>query len=149
MLLKDICTTNVAYCERTTTALQAATLMRAKHVGDLVVVDDESDECTPVGIVTDRDIVVKVLGNELDASRVAVGEIMRTPVVVGNHNEEVSDVIARMRAQRVRRLPVIGPRGRLIGIVTLDDLLRQIVTDASALLEIVASEQDQEQRTLR
>jgi CBS domain-containing protein len=149
MLLKDICTTTVAHCERKTTALQAATLMRAKHVGNLVVVDDASDECTPVGIVTDRDIVVKVLGNELDAGRVAVGEIMNTPVVVGNQNEEVSDVIARMRAQRVRRLPVVGPRGRLIGIVTLDDLLRQIVTDASALLEIVASEQDQEQRTLR
>jgi CBS domain-containing protein len=149
MLLKDICTTNVAYCERKTTALQAATLMREKHVGDLVVVDDGADECTPVGVVTDRDIVVKVLGNELDANRIAVGEIMRTPVVVADHNEEVSDAIARMRAHRVRRLPVVGPRGRLIGIVTLDDLLRQFVTDAGALLEIVASEQDHEQRTLR
>src|SRR5262245_53827144 len=116
MLLKDICTTNVAYCERKTTALAATTIMRAKHVGDLVVVDDPSDECTPVGIVTDRDIVVKVLGNERDPGRVTVGEIMRTPVVVGHLNEEVSEVIARMRAQRVRRLPVTGPNGRLIGI---------------------------------
>jgi CBS domain-containing protein len=129
--------------------LQAATIMRTKHVGDVVVVDDGSDECTPVGIVTDRDIVVKVLGNEVDARRVTLGEIMRTPVIVGNHNEEVSDVIPRMRAQRVRRLPVVGPHGRLIGIVTLDDLLRRMMTDANALLEIVASEQDQEQRTLR
>jgi CBS domain-containing protein len=150
MQLKDICTPDAAYCERKTTTLRAAEIMRQKHVGDLVVVvDDASDERTPVGIITDRDIVVKVLGNERDPSRVSAGDVMKTPVVVANHTDDVSDAIARMRAHRVRRLPVVGPHGRLIGIVTLDDLLRQLVNDAGALLEIVASEQDQEQRTLR
>jgi CBS domain-containing protein len=149
MQLKDICTPEAAYCERKTTTLRAAGLMREKHVGDLVVVDDASDERTPVGIITDRDIVVKVLGKERDPARVPVGDVMRTPVVVANHTDDISDAIARMRAHRVRRLPVVGPHGRLIGIVTLDDLLRQLVNDAGALLEIVASEQDQEERTLR
>ncbi|HEU4624131.1 MAG TPA: CBS domain-containing protein [Steroidobacteraceae bacterium] len=149
MLLKDFCTTDVAYCGRDTTALAAATLMRTKHVGDLVVVDDADYECTPVGIVTDRDIIVRVLGNELDPGRVTVGEIMRTPVVLANQDEDVTEAIARMRAHRVRRLPITGPRGRLVGIVTLDDVLRQLVNDASALVEVIASERDQEQRTLR
>ena len=149
MQLKDICTTDAVFCERKTTVLQAATIMRHEHVGDLVVVDDASDERTPVGIITDRDIVVKVLGNERDPAHVTAGDIMRTPVVVGSHNEDVSDAIARMRTHRVRRLPVVGAHGRLIGIVTLDDLLRVLVNDTGALLEVVASEQDQEQRTLR
>lgn len=150
MQLKDICTADVVSCERKTTILQAAELMRTKHVGGLVVVDDDdADESNPVGFITDRDIVVKVLGNGRDPARVTVAEIMRTPVVVGSHTEEVSEAIARMRTQRVRRLPIVGPRGRLIGIVTLDDLLRLLVNDTSALLEIVASEQAQEQRTLR
>jgi CBS domain-containing protein len=149
MQLKEICTTEVVFCERSTTVLQAAEIMRRKHVGDLVVVDDASDERTPVGVITDRDIVVKVVGNERDPARVTVGDVMRTPVVVGSYTEEASDAIARMRTHRVRRLPVTGPHGRLIGIVTLDDLLRLLVNDTSALLEVVASEQDQEQRTLR
>ncbi|HVY79594.1 MAG TPA: CBS domain-containing protein [Steroidobacteraceae bacterium] len=149
MRLKDFCTTDVAYCERDITALAAATLMRTKHVGDLVVVDDAAYERTPVGIVTDRDIILKVLGAELDPGRVTVGEIMRTPVVLANENEDVTEAIARMRAHRVRRLPITGSRGRLVGIVTLDDVLRQLVNDASTLLEVVASEQDHEQRTLK
>jgi CBS domain-containing protein len=149
MQLKEICTPDAAFCERRTTILRAAEIMREKHVGDLVVVDDASDERTPVGIITDRDIVVKVLGNDRDPSRVTAGDVMRTPIVVASHTDDVSDAIARMRAHRVRRLPIVGPHGRLIGIVTFDDLLRQLVNDASALLEIIASEQDQEQRTLR
>src|SRR4051812_34441171 len=149
MLLKEICTNSVAFCERKTTILQAAALMRDRHVGDLIVVDDASDERVPVGVLTDRDIVVKVLAAERDPAFVAAGDVMRTPVVVGNHGEDVSDAISRMRNHRIRRLPVVGPHGKLIGIVTLDDLLRLLVNDASTLLEVVASERDYEERTLK
>jgi len=149
MQLKDICSGEVVYCERKTTVRQAAELMRKKHVGDLIVVDDASDERTPVGMITDRDIVVKVLGNELDAARVSVGEVMRTPIVVGQETEDLSDAIARMRSHGVRRLPVVGARNRLIGIVTLDDLLRLLVEDTSALLQVIAKEQQQELRACK
>ena len=71
MLLKEACTAGVVCCGAQTTVLQAASLMRHKHVGDLVVVDDPQDERIPLGIVTDRDIVVEVLGNELDPTRTA------------------------------------------------------------------------------
>ena len=149
MLLREFCTTDVISCERATTVLQAAEIMRRKHVGDLVVVDSESDGRTPVGILTDRDIVVRVVGNELDPGRVTVGEIMRTPIVVGNENEGAADAIARMRFHGVRRLPIIGGRGHLVGIVTMDDLLRLLISDTSALLEVAHKEQDREQRSIR
>jgi CBS domain-containing protein len=149
MQLKDICTSEVVFCERQTTVRQAAEIMRRKHVGDLVVVDDAGDERAPVGVVTDRDIVVKVVGNELDVGRVTVGEIMRTPIVVASETEDASDAIARMRVHGVRRLPIVDARGGLIGIITFDDLLKLLVGDTNALLEVVAKEQDREHRTLR
>jgi CBS domain-containing protein len=149
MLLKEFCTTEVAYCSRETTVMEAAQLMRSKHIGDLVVVDDPTDECMPVGLVTDRDIVVKVLAAELNASRTTVGEIMRIPLITASEAEDSSLAISRMRNHGVRRLPITGPHGRLVGIVTLDDLLRRLRFEVDALLDIVGKGQDQERRNLR
>ena len=98
MLLKEFCTTNVASCGPQTTVLQAATLMRQRHVGDLVVVDDPQDEGIPLGVITDRDIVVEVLGNGLDPAKTTVGSLMRTPVVIAHESEDTTQVIERMKA---------------------------------------------------
>jgi CBS domain-containing protein len=149
MLLKDICTTDVVFCDRQATVPQVARLLRSKHTGDVVVVDDPDGERVPVGLVTDRDIVVRVIGADLDPQQVTAGQLMRTPVVTAADSEDSSQAIARMRAHGVRRLPVTGPGGRLVGIVTLDDLLRLIVADAGSLLGIVAKEQDVEHRNVR
>jgi CBS domain-containing protein len=149
MLLSQICTPAVVCCSRETSALEAACLMRKQHIGDLVVVDQLDDARVPVGVITDRDIVVQVLGNELDPAATPVGKVMRTPLVTAQETEDASDAIARMRANGVRRLPVIGRGGVLMGIVTLDDLLKLLASETNALLEIVARQQDREQRTLR
>jgi CBS domain-containing protein len=149
MLLKDICTPEAVYCTRDTTALEAARLMRQKHVGDLVVVDDPRDECVPVGMVTDRDLVVKVLGNELDPAATTVGRIMRVPLVTARDTEYAAHAMQRMHAHGVRRIPVVGADGRLVGMVALDDLLKVVATEATTLAEIVIKEHDHERRTMR
>jgi CBS domain-containing protein len=149
MLLKEFCTTDVAWCTRDTTVLEAARIMREKHLGDLIIVDDPDDEFTPVGLITDRDIVVKVIGNELSASQTRVGDIMRTPLVTASESEDSNAAIGRMRQHGVRRLPVTGRHGKLAGIVTLDDLLKRLRSEVDSLLDIVAKEQDQERRANR
>lgn len=149
MLLKEFCTTEVAYCTRDTTVLEAARLMREKHIGDLVIVDDPNDELTPVGLITDRDLVVKVLGTELSPGKTRVGEIMRTPLVTASDAEDSNVAITRMRNHGVRRLPVTGRHGKLVGIVTLDDLLKRLRSEVDSLLDIVSKEQDQERRATR
>src|SRR5271165_1548216 len=138
MLLKEVCTTDVVCCGVQTTALEAARLMRQRHVGDLVVVDDPQDARIPLGIVTDRDLAIEVLGTALDPATTSVSCLMRTPVVIAHESEDTAEVIERMRAQGVRRVPVVGPQGSTVGIITLDDLLRVFVTEAAALLEIMA-----------
>ena len=145
----EFCTTDVAWCTRDTTVLEAARLMRQKHLGDLVIVDDAEDDFTPMGLITDRDIVVKVIGNDLNASQTRVGEIMRTPLVTASDSEDSDVAIARMRQHGVRRLPVMGDHGALVGIVTLDDLLKRLRSEVDSLLEIISKEQDQERRANR
>jgi len=149
MLLKEICTPDVACCNAGTTVLAAARLMRQKHVGDLVVVDDPEGDQTPLGIVTDRDIVLEVLGRDRDPGATAVHEIMRGPAVVARETEDSAVALERMKLHGVRRLPVLGLDRKLVGIVSLDDLLRQLASDAALIAEVVAREQTREQRSRR
>lgn len=110
MLLNEICTPDVVYCSVDSTALAAARLMRERHVGDVVVVDEPNGDQTPIGVVTDRDIVIEVIAKEQDPAKVTVREIMRTPVVVAHATEEVSEAVERMKAHGVRRIPVMANR---------------------------------------
>jgi CBS domain-containing protein len=148
MLVNSICMLDVACCSPRTTALEAAHLMRKKHTGDLVVVDDE-DKPVPLGVITDRDIVVEVLGTGLDPATTTVGSLIQTPVVIANQGEDTSQALERMRSHGVRRLPVVSDGGRLVGIITVDDLLKRLAADANSLVEIVSREQSHEQRTRR
>jgi len=149
MLLKEVCTASVVSCGPQTTVLQAASLMRHRHVGDLVVVDDPQDQGVPLGIVTDRDIVIEVLGNGLDPAKTTVGSLMRKPVVIANESEDTTQVIQRMQANGVRRLPVVAHEGEVVGIITLNDLLRLFVADANSLLGVMTKGQINEQHSRR
>jgi CBS domain-containing protein len=149
MLIKEICMGNVVVCDPQTSALQAASLMRHRHVGDVVVVDNPMSEGVPLGVVTDRDLVVEVLGNGLDAAKTNVGSLMRTPVVIARESEDTATVIERMRTHGVRRVPVVAGEGEIIGIVTLNDLLKAVIADASALLEVMTKGQVNEMHNRR
>ena len=149
MLLKEVCVLDIASCGRDAGILEAARLMRQHHTGDLIVVDDPHGDRVPVGIVTDRDIVVEVLANELDLATTTVAQIMSAKLVSAGAAEDISEAIERMRLHGVRRLPVVDHDGSLLGIVTLDDMLKLHAAQASALADIVSKEQSREQRARR
>jgi CBS domain-containing protein len=149
MLLKDACTPEVVCCRGRTNALEAAHLMRQKHVGDLVVVDAPDDERVPLGIVTDRDIVIEVLAKGLDPSTTSLTSVMHNPLVIALDSEDTGQVLERMRAHGVRRIPVVNSHGAAIGIVTLDDLLRLLVAEMNALFEVTDTGQRRERHLRR
>lgn len=146
MKLKDVCELEVACCTRDATIAQAARLMRQHHTGDLVVIDDTDGGREPIGILTDRDIVLEVVAQGRDPSRTNVNEIMSSQLVVAAISEDVETVLERMRQHGVRRMPVIDDDGNVFGILTLDDLLRIHADQAAALLSIVTKEQSREHR---
>jgi CBS domain-containing protein len=123
--------------------------MRQRHVGDLVVVEDPDGDQSPLGMVTDRDLVVEVLAEERNPAAMTVRDIMRKPVVIAGSDEDAGQAAERMRMHGVRRIPVIGNDRKLAGIISLDDLLVQLAADANALVGVIAREQGREHRTRR
>jgi len=119
MSLRRICITEVVIVAEDTRVLELARLMGKEHVGSVVVVKDKR----PIGILTDRDIVLKVVAAERDPADVQAKEIMSAdPVSVGIDDDPL-DATRIMRDWGLRRLPVIDAQGALLGIVTFDDLL--------------------------
>src|SRR5690554_4001106 len=118
----DLCTRDTVVLGRDGTIVEAAKLMREYHVGDVVLVEERDGENVPVGIVTDRDLVLEVLAQELAPDAVAVGDIVTAELVTARESDTLWDTMLQMRARGVRRIPVVNARGGLAGIVALDDL---------------------------
>ncbi len=97
-----------------------------------------------MGILTDRDIVVSVVAKDLDARLLSVGEAMATKVVTAREQDSVIDVMELMRRQGVRRVPVTGPQGVLVGLIALDDLLQVLAAEMQALAGAIGSERQRE-----
>ena len=105
--------------------LAAARLMRDEHVGYVVVVEPQvaTQSVSPIGVVTDRDLVVAVLARDVDVRTLRVGDVMTREPLTLPESEPVESALREMRRRGVRRVPVIGDRGQLVGVVSLDDLL--------------------------
>jgi len=141
----EICSREVVFATRDTTVAAAAKLMRQHHVGCLVVVDAmNGGKRVPVGIVTDRDIVVEVTATDLDPAVITAGDIMDPELVTAREGEGLLESMEIMRYKGVRRLPVVGADGQLTGIVTLSDLLEIIAEQLGELAKAVAREQSRE-----
>ncbi len=146
MHISDICTVPTVSCQRNESVQQAALLMRKHHVGDLVVVDDSGGERIPVGIVTDRDIVVSVIALGLDPDSLLVGDIMSEELLTVAETDDVFQTIERLRLRGIRRAPVVDAAGRLTGIVSADDLLEFLAEEVGDLSRIAARQQSTEKR---
>ena len=136
MHISEICKRDVVTCARGASALELAQLMRDRHVGDVVVVDRNEGPTVPVGIVTDRDLVVRVLANGLDSDTVAAGELMREPLITVLGSESVYDAVWHMRRGGIRRLPVVDARGVLLGVVTMDDITAHLAAELADMARI-------------
>ena len=143
--IASVCNRDVAFTTRETTVAAAARLMRHGHVGSLVVVEQmNAGKRIPVGIVTDRDVVVEVVATGLDPATITVGDIMAQEIVVGRESDSVLETLEIMRFKGVRRLPTVDGEGQLVGIVTVDDLLEILAEELNELARIVAREQSHE-----
>jgi len=143
--IASICNRAVAFTTREATIAAAAKLMRHGHVGSLVVVEQmNGGKRIPVGMVTDRDIIVEVIATGLDPATITVGDIMAREIVVGRESDSVLETLEIMRFKGVRRLPTVDGDGQLVGIVTVDDLLEILAEELNELAKIVAREQSNE-----
>lgn len=118
----------------------AARLMRERHIGYLVVVEGSGSGAVPVGVLTDRDIVVTIIARETESSQLKVGDVMtRNPVSVPE-SESLSTALRQMRSIGVRRIPVVGKRGELSGLLSMDDVLDTLVSELQDVVGAIQNE---------
>ena len=147
--ISEICNRDVIIVQRDNTVLEAAKLMRQHHVGDVLVVDEHDGIRIPVGIVTDRDLVVEIMAPELDHLVITVGDIMAPGLATVKENTGVFEAIQYMRGKGIRRLPVVNESGALMGILTLDDILELLSEELFELAKLVRYEQKKEAESRR
>ena len=147
MPIGEFCNREVVFATRETSIPEAAQLMRKFHVGDLVVVDEIDGKRVPVGIVTDRDIVIEIVSQSLDFNEFSVGDIMSPQLISVQEKEGVFETIRLMRAKGIRRIPVVNQEGGLEGIVSADDILDLLAEEMTELAKVVPREQEREAKT--
>ena len=125
MNVASVCTREVVTVTPHTDLIGAARLMREKKVGFLVVVESQPDTPygRPVGVLTDRDIVVSVIAGEADPKLLTVADVMKQYPAMVDQSDPLEQALRTMRRMGVRRLPVVGAAGMLTGVLSLDDVL--------------------------
>jgi len=141
-----VCNHNVATVAASESVADAAALMREEHVGDLIVTEARANASVPVGILTDRDIVVGVVAKLVDPNAVTVGDTMtRNPLTI-REDASLEFSLREMRRYGVRRAPVVRANGDLVGVIAVDDAIQHLAQQLTRIAELIRVEQDAEHR---
>jgi CBS domain-containing protein len=141
MTIGTICTARVITVDRGLDIAAAAAVMRENRIGYLIVTDPGG--AAPIGVITDRDIVVKVVAKDVDAHTLTVGDVMTPDPLTAAEDDGISETLHRMRRLGVRRVPVVGPRGQVSGVLSIDDVVDHLV---SQLSDVAGSIRNESQR---
>ncbi len=131
--IRELMTKDVVTSPPGTSVAEASRLMRDEDIGDIVVVDED----TVIGLVTDRDIVIRAIAEGRSPTGTTVGDIASREIATVGPNDDVAEVVRTMRSQAVRRIPVVED-GRPVGVVSIGDLAIERDSD-SALADISAA----------
>lgn len=132
MQLKDIMTPQVRVISADANVQEAAKMMDDENVGALPVCDGER----LVGIVTDRDIVIRSTSADQHPSEISVRDVMTAPVTYGLADQSIEEAAALLKQNFIRRLPVLDSDHRLVGMVTADDLMVELPERASTAADV-------------
>lgn len=147
MPVGEICNREVVIINKKGGILEAARLMRDNHVGDVIVVETKEGRVIPVGILTDRDIVVELIAKEVPLDSVLVEDVMSADLVCVQENRGIWDTIQCMRRKGIRRVVVTDEKGNLAGILSSDDLIDLLSGELSDLVKTFMREQIREKET--
>ena len=142
MAVGSISTRRVITVDTAIDVAMAAKVMRENGIWYLIVTNKTGGGRAPVGVITDRDIVVKVTAKDVDPHAVSVGDVMTREVLVAADDDGISETLRRMRRLGVRRVPVVGDRGQITGVLSIDDVVDHLVTQ---LADVAASARSQTQ----
>jgi predicted transcriptional regulator len=125
--------------------IAVARRMLNEHVGCVVVVEERAGKSIPIGMLTDRDIVVGVIArSDGDIDTLMVGDAMTKDVVVASGRDNLDDVLKRMCARGIRRIAIVDEMGSLHGLIAFDDILERLQDQVATLVSVLKRERQQE-----
>ncbi len=136
MDIQSIMTPNPKACPRNASLEQIAQMMRDEDIGEVPVVDSDGGNRKLLGVITDRDIVVRAVAEGENPSRITAEDCMTSPAISCGENASLEECARTMASHRIRRIPIVDSSGNLCGIVAQADLQ---ATDARSLKEEVAN----------
>lgn len=149
MDLMKIASSRAITVPRETSLAEVARLMRDNHVGDVVVTEQKAGRLAPVGILTDRDIVMATIAVGAPIEPLLAGDVMTAEVACISADASLIDAIALMKEKGIRRLPLINKDASLIGIVTLEDIMALLSRELTALAQVAERQKEMELRRRR
>lgn len=144
MKVGEFCVRDVVYVEPGASLYSVAEMMRRHHVGSVLVANRVDGDGKPLGIITDRDLVIEVLAARLDPDQLVAEDIMSFNLTVAREDDDLWDAVHRMRQDSVRRIPVVNESEQLVGIFSLDDLLRVVADELKGIVGLVHRERHRE-----
>jgi predicted transcriptional regulator len=147
MTVGSLCNRNVATINANVGVVDAAVRMRESHVGDLIVTETRGGREFPIGVVTDRDIVIEVIAEKVDPESLTVADIMSTDLVTVQEDNGLEFALREMRRKGLRRLPVIDTKRALVGILTVDDVIEHVSRLTGHIADAIRIEEYTEAKT--
>ena len=144
MPVSSICNYNVATSDEDADVAEAALLMREVHVGDLVVTKQHGERPVPVGVITDRDIVVGVVAKGVAPNEVRVGDTISSELLTVREENGIEFALGEMRRVGVRRVPVVNANSELVGVLSVDDVIDHLAKQLGDIAGAIRLEQDVE-----
>ena len=141
MTVGKFCNREVIIADKSTSVTEVAKLMRHHHVGDVVIVDSNGEKAKPIGILTDRDIVIELIACEVAPESVSAQDVMSYELVTAREEDSIWDTLQKMRARGIRRMPVVNDAGELEGILSVDDLMELFAEELNLLAKVPFREQ--------
>ncbi len=149
MNIGELCSRDLVEAPSDMPLLKVAQLMRDEHVGIVVVTKAPADEAVAAGVITDRDIAFAVLDRAGEVAGQCAGDVMRRDPLVLCEDDSVETAIQRLMERGVRRAPVVTVSGRLIGIISTDDLFAHVARELAGLARLLERQPGQERFVAR
>ena len=139
MTIEGMCTHSIVTADRSRTLQECAALMGESHVGSVLVTEETPGGPQAVGIVTDRDLVVEAMARGVAPGQASIGQITARRLITVPSSASIDEAIQLMKSEGVRRLLVATPDRRLVGIISMDDLLDALAGEMAGIAQAIRS----------
>ncbi|OQW48875.1 MAG: hypothetical protein A4S09_12975 [Proteobacteria bacterium SG_bin7] len=139
--------TDVFCLNSTDTVLEAAKAMQKHHIGDVVITENRGGKSIPIGIITDRDIVVSCIAGGKDCKTCQISELISAKIITAREDDSISDLVKLMANEGISRLPIVDEEGELTGILSSKRLFQFFAQGLCELTTISHQQQERESKT--